>query len=97
MRPIRSIVLNISSCLECPKHQLIQDPDPVDPEREEDVAVVCTLSPNPARDPASLLHSDQSPHRPVVTVCPPSLAEAQALIPDWCPLLHKVLFLAAPQ
>jgi hypothetical protein len=90
--PIRSIVLNIRSCMECPKHQMIQDPDPTQPGYEDAIAVVCTLSPNPERNLTSLQASDHSPHRPVVATCRPQHVEREAEVPDWCPLLHKNLF-----
>lgn len=93
--PFRTIVLNIASCTECPKHQLIEDPHAAERAREDDVAVVCTLCPNPLRDAAAPAASAQSPHRVIVAGCRPDEIDARAGVPDWCPLWHKDLFLGA--
>jgi hypothetical protein len=91
--PFRTIVLNITTCIECPKHQLIEDAHATDRARADDVAVVCSICPNLARNLESAKSTDHSPHRVVAAGCAPDKVDLQAGVPDWCPLWHKDLFL----
>ncbi len=75
----------LSSCVDCPAHQIIKDPDPTDWFNDDDVAVVCTETEHANRNPGSRYHADRSPHRPVAVGCRPFYAEREAQVPKWCP------------
>jgi len=78
----------VDTCLRCPNHEVIPDPDPDDWFNDDDVAVVCNLVPNPDMDPKSRRYSGRQSRRCVAPSCRPTrqaIAEESA-IPSWCPL-----------
>jgi hypothetical protein len=79
--------LKITSCLECPFHRVIADPDPDDWFNADDQAVVCTKEKNPKRDQNSRYASDRQEYRCVsVSDRPYQITKEKILIPKWCPL-----------
>jgi hypothetical protein len=76
------------TCLRCPHHEVIPDPDPHDWFNDDDVAVVCNLAPNPDRDPKSSRYSVRQGRRCVASSCRPTRTRLleESAIPSWCPL-----------
>lgn len=76
----------MNNCMDCPKHEVVNDRDPDDWFCDDDVAVVCTLTPNPKRDQASRHLSDHSKFRAVTVACRPYNKRKESERPGWCPL-----------
>ena len=76
----------MKSCMECPKHKVIPDPDPLDWFCDDDVAVVCQETPNTERDPATGYLSDNSEFKSVTTSCRPYNQYKETPVPCWCPI-----------
>lgn len=74
------------SCLKCKHHKVIPDPDPNDSFCSDDMAVVCTLVPNPNRKPGSRYLADHHENRPVTVSCRPYKLKYETNRPGWCPL-----------
>ena len=76
------------NCLDCPHHQVINDPDPYDAFCDDDVAVLCHLAP---REPniCSESRSDHFPYRAVTQSCRPYRLTKESEAPKWCPLVTK--------
>jgi len=76
----------INSCISCPYHKVIKDPDPDDWFNDDDMAVVCTKLPNDEigkyRSPAYFIGQNYK----VVSSAlrPPELSNFN-WIPDFCP------------
>lgn len=79
----------MKNCLDCPKHAIINDPDPHDWFCSDDVAVVCQGTLNQARDTQSKYMADHSEYRPVTVSCRPYNTRNESNTPDWCPLNKK--------
>ncbi|WP_415913388.1 hypothetical protein [Neptuniibacter sp. QD37_11] len=79
-----------SSCLDCPKHQVIPDPDPDDWFCDDDKAVVCKLALNDERDTSSKWASDHSVYRSIARSARPHHLKKESNTPDWCPKLQRV-------
>ena len=79
---------SVDTCLRCPHHAVIPDPDPHDWFNDDDVAVVCNLMPNPDRDPTSSRYSVRQGQRCVTSGCRPTRTQLveKSAIPSWCPL-----------
>lgn len=76
-------------CTECDSHLIIKDPDPYDWFCDDDVAVVCKLSPNPKKNEKSEYLSDRSDFRSVASSCRPYNVKKEAIVPSWCPKNKK--------
>ena len=76
------------TCLRCPNHEVIPDPDPDDWFNDDDCALVCNLVPNPTQDPKSSRHSGRQRQRCVTSCCRPTrhMLAVESAIPPWCPL-----------
>lgn len=74
------------NCMECPHHETIADPDPLDWFCDDDKAVVCRKTPNPSRDLASQYLSDRHVYRASARSCRPYNVGKEAVTPEWCPL-----------
>lgn len=80
-----TVSLSITSCMDCPNHQVTSDPDPHDSFCYDDVAVLCKKTPQePIR--GSVWSSDKEFFRPVATSCRPYNKRKESEIPTWCPL-----------
>ena len=76
----------MNSCIECPHHKVVNDPDPYDSFCMDDVAVLCTLAPNSKE---SKRYSDNAlfPFKPVAVSCRPyRIVEETTPTPSWCSL-----------
>lgn len=74
------------NCLDCEYHQVIRDPDPDDWFCSDDLAVVCSLTPNPERDVISRWTSDHSRFKAITKSCRPHYLKKESTTPSWCPL-----------
>ena len=78
--------LKIKSCLKCPFHEVIPDPDPTDWFNADDVAVVCKKT-TKERDLNSKYAVDRQQFKPIsVADRPYQIKEEYIKIPNWCPL-----------
>lgn len=59
------------TCINCPHHQVLPDPDPDDWFCDDDKKVVCTKV---------------EPPKNVAVAIRPYKLRVEALVPDWCPL-----------
>jgi hypothetical protein len=82
-------LIQIENCIQCGNHRVIPDPDPHDWFCDDDVAVVCTLVPNPKRTVISSYQADKNPHKTITVSCRPYNAEKESKVPSWCPLAVK--------
>lgn len=83
----KTITSEITTCLECPHHLQINDPDPTDSFCRDDQAVLCTRVPNPKRDQTSKWTSDRAEWRSVTcSERPYRITKQLVKIPSWCPL-----------
>lgn len=78
--------MSITNCMDCGNHQVIPDPDPDDWFCDDDVAVVCKITPNDKKDPTSRWTSDYSAYKPVAWSCRPYNTRKESEVPSWCPL-----------
>lgn len=79
-------ILKITSCLDCPFHKIIPDPDPHDSFNADDVAVVCTKTNNLPNE-NSLYAADRQQYKPIsVGDRPYQINHEYIKIPTWCPL-----------
>jgi len=76
----------MKNCIQCDKHIIINDPDPGDWFCDDDMAVVCSLAPNPNINPVSTHMSERHEFKSIAVAIRPYNMEKEALIPDWCPL-----------
>jgi hypothetical protein len=74
------------SCLDCPMHKIIADPDPEDWFCDDDMAVVCTKTPNDDQNPSSKYASDRQGFKEVTSSCRPYNLRKETEVPEWCPL-----------
>ncbi len=78
------------SCLKCPNHKVISDPDPNDWFCDDDVAVVCTVSPNKERNCVSKWRTDRQEFAIIgASIRPYNIKKEITNIPTWCPLRKK--------
>lgn len=79
-------ILKITSCLDCPFHEVINDPDPHDSFNIDDMAVVCKKT---IREPNfnSEYAADRQKYKPIsVGDRPYQIKREYIKIPKWCPL-----------
>lgn len=81
-----SIELTITTCMDCPNHKVIADPDPDDWFCDDDKAVVCSISIHENRDPKSRHLADRSEFRPIQVGIRPHHLRKETEPPVWCPL-----------
>lgn len=74
------------NCIDCGQHEVIHDPDPTDSFNDDDMAVVCKLAMNPARDVNHRYLANRHPQRSVTMSCRPYNLRKESDRPDWCPL-----------
>ncbi len=73
-------------CMDCEHHRVILDSDPTDSFNDDDMAIVCTLTPNPKRDLKSEYLSHRSEYRSVSVAVRPYNLKKEDVAPSWCPL-----------
>lgn len=79
-----SVMMEVESCIQCPAHRVVADPDPFDWFCDDDCAVLCTKS---EKKPEQLGSGAYRCVEPMVTVgCRPYNLEKETPPPDWCPL-----------
>lgn len=71
--------LLINNCIDCPRHIVVNDPDPTDWFNDDDVAVLCTATPSDTR----------FKFRAVTSMCRPYRTRQESDVPEWCPLHNK--------
>jgi hypothetical protein len=77
------------SCMKCPHHKVVRDPDPDDWFCDDDCAVLCTLEAPPKKS--------RFEHQAVTTACRPYNTEKETTpVPNWCQL-RKTLPEAKPK
>ena len=81
-----SKMLEIKNCLDCPFHKIINDPDPHDWFCDDDVAVVCTKTPNDRKKDDSKYLSDLQDFKCITSSCRPYKTREGSETPEWCPL-----------
>jgi len=76
----------ITSCVQCPHHSVIADPDPHDWFNDDDVAVVCKKT-EQEPDLESEYRADRQKHKVISSGDRPyQITESNIQIPKWCPL-----------
>lgn len=75
----------LGSCLDCRSHRVINDPDPNDSFCDDDLAVVCTKTPNDKRDTKSRYVADHSEWKVVEPSIRPYNLRKESVVPSWCP------------
>jgi hypothetical protein len=75
----------LDNCMDCPHHEVVADPDPMDSFNADDVAVICKKSPT-APNKRSSHAADHHPFRKSAVACRPYNTRNEATVPDWCPL-----------
>ena len=80
----------IKNCTECKNCNVIADPDPHDWFCIDDVATVCTITPNPSIDMNSEYMSNRSEYRVIMPSIRPYRVVKESETPDWCPLNKEV-------
>jgi hypothetical protein len=76
----------LTTCIDCPHHSVIGDPDPTDSFCDDDLAVVCKKEKNPCQNLDSKWLSDRSERRVVEPSIRPYKLRQEATVPSWCPL-----------
>ena len=76
-----------ANCLDCPKHTVLDDPDPNDWFCDDDKAVACSLTPNPTQDLKSKYIATRGQFRLVAVSCRPYKLREESARPVWCPLM----------
>lgn len=74
------------NCLDCPEHEEIADPDPDDWFNDDDMAVVCTLTPNPEQNKSSRYAAERQEFRVITQASRPYQLRSESKTPSWCPL-----------
>ena len=75
----------ITCCLDCEKHKVINDPDPLDSFCYDDLAVICTLKENSEKDVNSKYAADRNMYKPVAVSVRPYNLRKESVSPIWCP------------
>lgn len=74
-----------SCCMDCPHHQTVADPDKLDWFCDDDVAVLCTISPNTSGG-KKWTTDELWPNRAITSSCRPHRQREETARPEWCPL-----------
>lgn len=81
------VALEATKCTDCPFHEVVADPDPYDSFCSDDLAVLCTRSPNTTGSRHHAAALGPFAHRPVTTSCRPyKLDDETTPVPSWCPI-----------
>lgn len=86
---IGGVIMNIENCTQCQHHTIVNDRDPDDWFCDDDVAVLCSLTPNPKIDKTSKYLSDHQAFRAITVACRPYNIQKESQTPQWCPLKQK--------
>ena len=74
------------TCMECPNHLVVGDPDPTDWFCDDDMAVLCKLMKNDKNVQYYMASLGYFEYKPVTTSCRPHHLKRDTEIPIWCPL-----------
>jgi hypothetical protein len=75
------------TCLDCPFHKVIADPDPHDWFCDDDQAIICLKTKNEEQDENASYVSNRSEFKSVTNSCRPYNLKKETTIPEWCPLI----------
>ncbi len=75
-----------TNCIDCPYHEVIDDPDSTDWFNYDDVAVVCTKTKNREQKQNSDSVAERQGFRIITQMCRPYQTRAESKTPSWCPL-----------
>lgn len=77
--------IEIESCIDCPFHKILPDPDPYDSFNADDEAVICLKS---QKEPQTIGWGNYSGGEPMITVAcrPYNLRNETTPVPNWCPI-----------
>ena len=75
-----------SNCMDCPHHLVVNDPDPTDSFNDDDVAVLCTKTPNHSQR-HYYAYKRLFEYEPITVSCRPHHKRKESITPKWCPLL----------
>jgi hypothetical protein len=76
---------DITNCIDCPFHQVINDPDPDDWFCDDDKAVVCTKKQRKP-DFTSKYVCDRQEFEIIASACRPYNLRKESQVPRFCPL-----------
>ena len=76
-----------SNCMDCPHHLVVNDPDPTDSFNDDDVAVLCTKTPNHSQR-HYYAYKRLFEYEPITVSCRPHYKRKESITPKWCPLLR---------
>lgn len=79
---------DIESCIDCPNHEVVHDPDPYDSFNMDDCAVICKITPSITKD-SQYWWQRKWVGRHVTWACRPYNARKESSVPSWCPLRKK--------
>lgn len=74
-------------CVDCKNHEVIPDPDPHDWFCDDDLAVVCKLTPNDNQNTESNYLADKQGFKCITRSCRPYNKRKESNRPKWCPLI----------
>jgi hypothetical protein len=77
------------NCIDCKNHAIIDDPDPHDWFCDDDVAVVCKITPNDNQNISSYYLSDKQEFKCITRSCRPYNKRKESERPIWCPLIKE--------
>jgi len=72
------------NCIDCEHHKTVNDRDPDDWFCDDDVAIVCTLTPQTPKETRYM--ADRAGFKPITVACRPYNARKESPTPQWCPL-----------
>ena len=76
-----------SNCMDCPHHLVVNDPDPTDSFNDDDMAVLCTKTPNHSQR-HYYAYKRLFEYEPITVSCRPHYKRKESITPKWCPLLR---------
>lgn len=77
-----------ANCMDCTNHQVVPDRDPNDSFCDDDVAVLCMLSPRTPNANSEYM-ADRAAFQPVTVACRPYSTRKECDRPAWCPLVKQ--------
>jgi hypothetical protein len=80
-------MIEVKSCIECPFHKVIPDPDLDDWFNDDDMAVICTKEKNELKGKFNS-PAYQQEHRIVESSLRPHEVKGIDYIPVWCPFVE---------
>lgn len=78
--------MKTKTCMKCPNHLVVCDPDPTDWFCNDDKAVLCKLMKNDKNVQYYTASLGYFKYKPITTSCRPHHLIQETSIPKWCPL-----------